>query len=896
MTRYLRRVKPTLVYIMGENENDWHLIDPNTFYRIQGRCPGLSFEDRADLQGRMLSRELLPAIQDDNIRSQILERLCSIKHVITTIHTFLEDTKYLEPCTRILKKLLPGKSKGSLSQYFRALRSDQPNVKVQTTEFTSEDRTFSGPHASWVSYRVLWLLTLRHFPVMDGQAPRRDVGKHNTWQPGLQLRWWVELSTLALENGHRRIRQLYRDRKAADISMIEDCVRRILPSNYYKVDQELMRRKVQLIYQIIGDIARAETVTTAPELTSDHENGRPDASDRCGRPRASALQADEGFLFFDHIYSTSYDTTPKRYLTSFAVTRDFFHSFFGTAEDELDRLSSFRLPRYGPGGDRQDGGRIQDIEGAEEPPVNQRPSLPPEVPLPPNPTGSSVENVRTTTDLSVIQPERRSRSLDRHRKFIRRGRSASPITQSHRSERQRERSSSRDRQGRREFTNVRSGESRMRDSVFPGAVQQLTGPPVAATVSSVTPPNQSSGSLDRRRRGRSASPTTPSHRPERRRDRSSSYQREKRRRRDSGSPRVENTPAEEMEVVQWVPPPPASAGLLVETTHTTAAARSRSLNGRRSTSRRSRSASPTRASHRSERRRERSTSPQRGRRQRQDSSSPHVEAMPAEEMEVVQWVPPPPTVAGSLVESGHPVITPSVSSLPSTTPMYIFGQEQEIEERTISFQDATRLLFRRRTRIRSRAFMVLSAAGNNRFRIHEADSTNTISMVNALQLPSETPSVALARDQGKRLKLNAPAAILDGARSQRLDTALVVSKHNAGEIIRQFEDSQESTDELRHKGPHRPVGLELVRVNGKPIMIQIWHDGDWKIAEKNVTEARTEEKIKYYMLRYRGLRPYDWEGHALSPKECFSAAQSDYPEAVYLCRPQEAGSILPIEL
>jgi hypothetical protein len=57
-------------------------------------------------------------------------------------------------------------------------------------------------------------------------------------------------------------------------------------------------------------------------------------------------------------------------------------------------------------------------------------------------------------------------------------------------------------------------------------------------------------------------------------------------------------------------------------------------------------------------------------------------------------------------------------------------------------------------------------------------------MINALQLPSETPSVALARDQGKRLKLNAPAAILNEARSQRLDTALVVSKHNTEEIIR----------------------------------------------------------------------------------------------------------------
>lgn len=185
------------------------------------------------------------------------------------------------------------------------------------------------------------------------------------------------------------------------------------------------------------------------------------------------------------------------------------------------------LPRYGPGGDEEGGdeeggGRVQDIEDAKEPPVNQRPSLPSEVPLPPDPTGSLVENVRTTTDLSVIQPKRRSRSLDGHRRFIRRGRSASPITQSHRSKRRKERSSSRDRQGRRELTSVRSKESRMRDSIFPGAVQQLPGP-AAATVSSVTPPNRSSISLDRRRKGRSASPTTPSHRPERRRERSSSY-------------------------------------------------------------------------------------------------------------------------------------------------------------------------------------------------------------------------------------------------------------------------------------------------------------------------------------------------------------------------------------
>lgn len=96
---------------------------------------------------RMLARELFPAIRDDNMRSQILERLCSINYVITTMYTFLEDIKYLEPYTRLLKKILPGRSKGSLLKSFNALHNGRPNVKVQTTEFTFEDRVI-GSHAS----------------------------------------------------------------------------------------------------------------------------------------------------------------------------------------------------------------------------------------------------------------------------------------------------------------------------------------------------------------------------------------------------------------------------------------------------------------------------------------------------------------------------------------------------------------------------------------------------------------------------------------------------------------------------------------------------------------------------------------------------------------------------
>jgi hypothetical protein len=1034
MTRYLRRVKATMVYIIGENENDWFLIDANTAFLLQGLCPGLSLEDRAFVQMRMLSRELFPAIQDDNIRSQILERICSIKYVIITIYTFLEDTKYLEPCTRILKKVLPGKSKGSLSQYFNALHNGQPNVKVQTTESTFDDRTFSSSYASWVAYRVLWLLALRHFPEMDGQAPRKDIGKRVTRKPGLQPQWWIELSALALGNGYRRIRKLYRDRKAADSSEIEDCVRRIRPL----MEQEVRRRKVQLIYQIIGDLECGETMTAAPELTSDHENGRPDISDkcgrpdisyRCGRPHDSALQADEGCLFFDYIYSTSYDTAPKRYLTSFAVTRDFFHSFFGTAEDDLDQPKFFRLPRDNHGGGREEE-RMQDVDDAEGPPANQRPAPPPppEVPLPSNPT-RPVENTHSAVTTFGIPPMQNSQSPDGYHRFTQRGRSASPTTHSHRSRRLRERSNSTSRQRRQDLTSPRS-----RDTIFPEAVQQLlpaertqaaavssedvltedmeivswappsAGPLVENAHTAIAPRSRS---LDGRHnisaRRRSASPTTQSHRS----GRSDSTDRQRRRYltsdrsgdsriRDTifpgsaqqllpAGPPIESTQAatvsedvsiEDMEMVPWAPP---SAGQLVNKARTAVASRSRSLDGRRKITQRGRSTSPTIDTHRSERRRERSTSPHRERQRIRGSGTS------LEYMEIVQWAPPPRTAAEPLVEHSHSATIPSVSALPaaqpsaapifsqeirdrtfstlpdiqlsaapmltfseetmasavfsqeaqsgtvsalaaaqpaaatmsmlrqniqdgtisalpatqpSATPLLIFGQERLVEDITISLQDASRLIFRRQIRrTMAGSFMVFSPAGRDRFRVRKADPTDTVSMVNALQLPSEAPTItlALASDQGKRLKLAAPTTILEEARAQKLDMALVVSRLDAGEVVRQLEGFEEPGEELRHKEPQPSLTVnEIVKRNGKPIRILIWDGSNWKTGAEKVTYSRTEEKVRFYMLKVKGVRPYDCEGTRLNVEDCFRGAQKDSPPTLYLCLPEQASSAIEL--
>ena len=186
----------------------------------------------------MLAGDILPAVKDEDRRSEIFDRICSLEHVILSIYMCIENTKWLEPAVRILKEPLPATDKGSIPQQFRALHNGQANMKVQISEFTFEDRTSSSGDAFWLSYRRIFLFSLRHFLAMNGQAPRKDAAKQSSPHPIIQQRWWHELSSLASESGYSGLRWKYSDRRAADAKAIEGCVRSILPSKYYQIDTE----------------------------------------------------------------------------------------------------------------------------------------------------------------------------------------------------------------------------------------------------------------------------------------------------------------------------------------------------------------------------------------------------------------------------------------------------------------------------------------------------------------------------------------------------------------------------------------------------------------------------------------------------------------------------------
>ncbi len=111
-------------------------LDANTVRLLQTRCPSLSSEDRRTVQEDMQNGVLFPTITNAGTRQRIWYQLNTIPHIIPSLYTFLEDTKYLEPCAKVMKCLLPAKSKGSIRQAFRQHHTGQTQCLIQVAEYS----------------------------------------------------------------------------------------------------------------------------------------------------------------------------------------------------------------------------------------------------------------------------------------------------------------------------------------------------------------------------------------------------------------------------------------------------------------------------------------------------------------------------------------------------------------------------------------------------------------------------------------------------------------------------------------------------------------------------------------------------------------------------------------
>ena len=322
MTSYLREVRRIWDHIAGEDDNIRLHLDASTIESLQGLCLWTR-QDREFVENKR--GEMFPMIQKPEQRRQIWARLFTIPTTIPSLHTFLEDTKYLEPCAKAMKLLLSSKIDRTIRWSFQASHNGQHQLKLQLTENEYEEQHQDCcSTAEWLGYRQLWLYVMRHFPEMTGHAPRQDFPRSKASTTKEELIWWCRFYDLARTSGYTEVSARVPTTSEADLQMSESFLRRVRPLRLYDFPvaefDMTVRKLVELIEHVKpkdASIDRVDGPTACPT----------EIIYRCGVPFEKSMHEDRGELFLTKIYST---TQQREHVTSFDVKRDMFHRFFGT--------------------------------------------------------------------------------------------------------------------------------------------------------------------------------------------------------------------------------------------------------------------------------------------------------------------------------------------------------------------------------------------------------------------------------------------------------------------------------------------------------------------------------------------------------------------------------------
>ncbi|KAL9616021.1 MAG: hypothetical protein Q9160_009059 [Pyrenula sp. 1 TL-2023] len=301
-------IKHIWVYILDQNPAAFRLLDSSTVLKIQGRCPKLSSDDQSYVSSLFKMREVFPQIQDKQLLSRIHKNISATDWIIPSLHTFLEDTKFLEPCLKILRRLLPPSYRGTihsgLERCFSHNRSSLLRVERAAMQFINVQD--NSDLRFWSGYRQLWLYALRNFPFMGDVKPRKN--RQSPEKPDYNRdvsECWNTLGKLAREF---RFVTSEIERLCLTVGTTISCLRTTAP--------------------------------VEPQLTTDEDfDWR--LENRCGRMFEHAFNKDAHYLFLLNVYVSS-PPLQRQHLTSFGTTAQIVQSFLGPSRLRLDVVSTER--------------------------------------------------------------------------------------------------------------------------------------------------------------------------------------------------------------------------------------------------------------------------------------------------------------------------------------------------------------------------------------------------------------------------------------------------------------------------------------------------------------------------------------------------------------------------
>lgn len=269
---------------------------------------------------------------DPAVRSQLLHAALSYRKIIPSLRTFLENAKYLKAMTDVIKKVLPMKIKGTIRQtmlqYYIAPKDFQFQVQLLENEFVQRKR--SSDFGFWSAYRQIFLFAMRHFCGMTDSQPLGFSQISRSRCPD-QSELWQRLRILLgkigfVFPGSRNIHAT----NSIEFIAIRTLLARLRPPELFAHEEinisEWSTKVASFLCSMTPQVVGGPSPTQCWDKPETWNLER-----RCGMTDTETYFLDQKYLFLECIYSAYH--LAQENMTSFAVKRDIFQSFFSDLSD-----------------------------------------------------------------------------------------------------------------------------------------------------------------------------------------------------------------------------------------------------------------------------------------------------------------------------------------------------------------------------------------------------------------------------------------------------------------------------------------------------------------------------------------------------------------------------------
>ncbi|KAL6406237.1 Intracellular protein transport protein USO1 [Ilyonectria robusta] len=328
IAQYLKHILETSRKIFEGKEALMRCLDGQSVAIIQLRAPGLLCKDHSVLEKAFQNGELFPSIRNQSDRQEIWKNLQLIEYLIPSLHSLIEDIKYLKTPAKIVRRLCPPGSFSTREAMYRIFtgRCLKENEMPIFTSTRSQSMAKINPVFQFeLCYREVWLCAWRYWAEMLPDCPKKEDGEDTPIPRRPNPRIWKGLADLAATVGFEsdEIQRLIDSNPDREIAI--DSLLNARNPDYFEYDQASFESYVTTLINTFNSAKPKPEELPIPSLLVPG-NGE-GLERRCGRAFSNGYKHDQKYLLQPYIFDAR--RGEGQGVSAFAVRRSVFCAFFG---------------------------------------------------------------------------------------------------------------------------------------------------------------------------------------------------------------------------------------------------------------------------------------------------------------------------------------------------------------------------------------------------------------------------------------------------------------------------------------------------------------------------------------------------------------------------------------